>query len=138
MAIEFALGADTKRPWFIGEDKVIEFEILADDGKDDADLTKGVEDASTWVMVWVLAKSDTGTPIITKRTGAGISVNGIYNANRATNTQRVVVQVGHADTAALRVLDAPYRHSLKRILTGGDAVLAFGDAVLQKSAGPGE
>lgn len=139
MSVTQNIGADKK--WFIGEDKILEFEPLMDDGKAIDDATKGVEDVSTWALAFWLSKKVTDeTPIFEKRVGTGISVVGIYNASRASNTQRIRVVIEDTDTeSATFVLKAgTYPYAVKRILAGGDAILVDGTAVLQKAAAPKE
>lgn len=137
MAIEAPLGEDPNRPWFIGEDKEIDFEILADDGLAIDDPAKSPDDVATWIVVFSLRKLDTSSvPIIEKRTGSGVSVVGIYSSSRAANTQRIRVAIEDIDTDALKALT--YRYGLKRLVAGGDSVLSFGNAMLQKASVPAE
>lgn len=135
MAIRSDLGTDPEKPWFVGEDKLIDFEIVADDGKLPDDPTKGVEDVTSWEMVFTLAKTDKAPALVMKRTaGGGISVVGIYNSDRLVNTQRVRVTILDDDTDGLT--EWTYRYSLKRLMDNGDAVLSYGDAVIHKSTAP--
>ena len=129
---------DASKHWFIGENKVLEFEVLQDDGKVITDTTKAVEDVTTWTMVFSMKKSDIAADpaLVEKRTGAsaGITITGVYNASRGLNTQRVVVTILDSDTDALKALT--YRYSLKRIAAGADAILAYGNIVLLKATAP--
>ena len=123
--------------WFIGEDKLLEFEILGDDGKLVTDPTKAVEDAATWSMVYSLRKKDdSGDPaLVEKRTSTGgIAVIGIYNVSRAVNTQRVRVTIIDTDTDVLKA--ATLRHSLKRLTDGSETILTFGSVALLKATAP--
>jgi len=136
MAIEFNItGADS---WFIGEDKILEFEILQDDGLILTNPLKAPQDVAGWTLAWALKKSDAATDpaLLLKTTSSGITITGVYNAVRATNTQRVSITIADTDTDALKPLT--YRHSLKRMTAGAEAVLAFGSVVLLKATAPAE
>lgn len=145
MAIETNFGDDPLKPWFIGEDKILEFEVFSDDGKPVTDPTKGMEDVSTWNLVWSMKKTDVaGEPaLVEKRTsGNGITVVGAYAPLRPANLQRVQVRVLDTDTDSLKPdkgkTVVKNRQSLKRILVDGDAILAFGNATLRKATAPPE
>ena len=135
MSITQNITADNK--WFIGEDKILEFEVLSDDGLLSTDPAKGVEDVSTWDLVFWLAKSVTSsTPLFPeKRTGGlGITIVGIYNSSRSVNTQRIRITIIDDDTDTLKA--GTYYLGLKRLAPAGDAVLVDGSVVLQKAPVP--
>jgi len=135
MAYEHNIIAD--QHWFIGEDKFLEFEILADDGKLVSDPTKAVEDVTTWVIVWSMKKTDAASDpaLVEKRTTTGgIAITGIYNATRSVNTQRVRVTIDDSDTDLLKA--ATLRHSLKRLTSGSETILTFGSVALLKATAP--
>jgi len=124
--------------WFIGEDKILEFEPLADDGKLPTDPTKGVEDVSGRTFAYWLAKSETAVePFFEKRTGGqGITITGVYNADRSVNTQRIAVAIEDTDTDDLKA--GTWYHALKQIVAGGDAIYVDGTVILQKAPAPPE
>lgn len=136
MSVTVNITAASK--WFAGEDKILEFEPLVDDGKALDDTTKGVEDYTGKVLVWWLAKSvgPSATALVEKRTGAGINLTGIYNANRATNSQRVRVIVDDVDTDALKA--GTYYHALKQLIASADSILTDGTVALLRAAAPAE
>jgi hypothetical protein len=112
--------------WFVGEDKQLSFELL--------DSSGNPVDASSMTLSWIVRRraKDTGTPLISKTSGAGISVNGTFDAVRALNTQRVLVAVADTDTDALP--SDTYQHALKRTDDGSEAVLCYGDLRLLQAA----
>jgi hypothetical protein len=112
--------------WFIGEDKLLEYEVLQEDEATPQDVTG-------WAMSWALKRNDNASdpPIISKTTVSGITITGIFNAVRATNTQRVIITIIDTDTDALRA--ATYRYALKRTTEGFESILAYGNATLLKA-----
>lgn len=130
--------------WFIGEDKIIEFETLSDDGKAIDDATKTPYDVTGKALVYSLKTSvfaaDPG--LIEKRTaaagGTGVNIVGIYNASRALNTQRVQVVIRDSDTDGLSPSGAKlhYYHSLKDLTNDAETVLVDGTVELLKSTAP--
>lgn len=139
MAVQQDITAEDH--WFAGEDKILEFEPLLDDGKELTDPTKGVEDVTGWSLVFSLKKKDKSPDpaLIEKRTGgagplAVINIVGVYNISRAANTQRIQVIILDDDTDALKAFT--YRYSVKRLASGADEVLVFGNAVILKATAP--
>ncbi len=113
--------------WFLDTDKVVRFTVYADDER------TTVKDVTGWSFDWVLRRRDdtADPPVLQKSTGAGIAIVGVFNANPATNTQRVEVTIDDVDTDALP--PGKYRHSLKRTNPGSEEILSFGDAYLQRA-----
>jgi len=114
--------------FFAGEDKILSYEVFASDGTT-------MENVSAFKMAWTLRKSIVGqdphraqgAAVITKSTegsGPGITITGVHNATRATNSQRVIVTILDTDTEALA--GGRYVCSLKRIDAGLEAVLSHG------------
>ena len=118
---------------FIGEDKQIRFPVY-DDDNDGIPL-----DVSGYAMTWILRKKDTASDpaLLTKTTGAGITVTGTFDVDPDVNTQRVVVTLADTDMATdLGVVIIPplkYRYSLKRTDAGSETILAFGNFVLREA-----
>jgi len=113
---------------FAGEDKTLSYEILA------VGSTTLMEDMSGVSLQWELRPITIGKApyraqgdsVVTKTTAesGGITIMGIYNADRATNTQRVIVTIADVDTEALA--GGRYVCALKRTDTGLEAVLSHG------------
>ena len=124
--------------WFIGEDKVLEFEVLQNDGLAITSTSKLPLDVAGWTLTWALKKKDSSPDpaLVAKSTTSGITITGTFNASRVLNTQRVVVTIADTDTDALKPLT--YRYSLKRMTAGYETILAFGNAVLQQATAPAE
>jgi hypothetical protein len=107
---------------FVGEDKTFELELL-----DDAQ-TAPVNMAGWAVQFIVRLKDGTADPAIFDKSA---TIIGVYNADRATNTQRA--QVTLTDTDMGTVTAKAYRHSWKRTDAGNETVLAYGDFTVQRA-----
>jgi len=106
---------------FVGEDKTFILEVLD---------TAGIPvDMSTWSVSFVVRKQDNSPdPAIFDKSA---SITGVYNAVRATNTQRAVATL--TDTELDTVSAKSYRHSWKRMDANAETVLAYGDFIPQKA-----
>ncbi len=123
MAVETNVTEDNHI--FLGEDKILEFTVLDDDEVTPIDV-------SGWDLLWDLRKADktSGDALIEKTTAAGITITGVYNVAPLVNTQRVLVTLADTDSDSSTTLAAKtYRHALKRMDSGSETVLAFGDFV---------
>lgn len=115
--------------WHVGEDKKLRFTIYAD-----AQQTACV-DVSGFAVSWKLgtAAGTTGTVSITKTSGNGIGVAGVFNADPALNTQVIEVTVDDVDTqppSGDGVAPGTYYHELKRTDEGLEQILAKGTVTL--------
>jgi hypothetical protein len=90
------------------------------------------ENVTGWTLLWVLSAVG-GAPLVSKTTGSGISITGIYNADPLQNTQRIEVLLEDTDTLALA--GGTYVYKLKRTDAGEETVLAFGTFELLEAAG---
>lgn len=113
--------------WFIGCDYTLKFEIY-----DETGVT--MEDVTGQAARFVLRKPIEGDAIVLDlTTGAGtITITGVYNADRATNTQRVNVIV--TDTHTEWFEPGQYDFALKRTDAGNATLWSHGTATLQKAA----
>lgn len=123
MSLEANITRDDR--WHIGEDKKLRFPIYAD-----ADRAVCL-DASGFALSWKLKTALTsGTVLLTKTSGSGIAVTGVFNADPAVNTQVVEVTIDDVDTqpdSGSALLDATtYYQELKRTDAGLEQVLAQG------------
>ncbi len=125
MAREQHIGASQE--WFIGEDKTFTFEIYSS-----GEAT--IEDVSGWAIMWVLRKQgESDAIVLTKTTGAAtITIDGTFNADPDTNTQRVNVLIADTDTDNFQ--PGTYLHALKRTTDGSETILSYGTATLKKAA----
>ena len=122
MAHEQQIGGDSTL--FVGEDKTFRLEVL-----DVSDLPVNI---AGWTMLFDVRKKDTSAaPAIFSKTP---SITGVFNALRASNTQRAIVVL--TDTELNMVLGKTYRHSWKRMDNDVETVLAWGDFVVQKATAP--
>lgn len=117
MALEANITADDK--FFVGEDKKIRLPVYAD-----AALTT-MQDVSGFALSWKLVTAPGQAALITKTSGAGIAVTGVFNASPSLNTQRVEITIDDTDTDGLSAA-ASYYHELKRTDAGLEAVLMHG------------
>jgi hypothetical protein len=90
------------------------------------------EDVTGWTLSWVLSEVG-GVALVSKATGSGISITGVYNVDPTLNTQRVDVLLEDTDTVALA--RGTYIYKLKRTDPGEETVLAFGTFELLEAAG---
>jgi hypothetical protein len=122
MATEVTIGGSGAL--FVGEDKTIRLELL-----DAAGLP--VDMAAFTIKFDVRSKDGSADPAIFDETA---TVAGVYNAVRATNTQRATVVL--TDTEMNTVKAKTYRYSFKRMNDGNETVLAYGPFVVQKATAP--
>lgn len=111
--------------WFIGEDKILKYAIYALDGVTPENITG-------WDLRFDVRKKDSSpTAVLTKTSGAGITITGTYDVSPSINTQRVEISIADTDTNDLKPFT--YRYSLKRMNDTGEAILAFGNLVLRQA-----
>lgn len=101
---------------FIGEDRTIRIDVVQSDDTTPQAMTG-------WSLTWELLNRRGGTVLITKTPSIG---NGSATDDRATIT------ITDTDTEAID--PGTYFHVLRRTDAGGEAVLAFGDAVIQEAS----
>lgn len=121
MANEATIGGDGSL--FIGEDKIIDLELL--------DSAGVPVDMTTWgsdVKFVVRVSDQSIDPPALEKTAAII---GAYNSVRASNTQRARVSLADEDTNLLTA--RRYRYSFKRMTGGSETVLVFGPFLPQVS-----
>lgn len=139
MAAEFNITAADK--FFLGEDKFIDFIVTGENGLP--------MDVTGLPLEWSLKKKDKDPdpPIIGKSTtSGGIAITGVFNADPLINTQRVRVTLldTETDPFVTSALSTPYtlkankeyRHSLKRLDTGFEAVLSYGGITFLQATEP--
>lgn len=132
MSIEQNLTSEDN--FFIGCDYTIRCEILQADEATPQNITG-------WALSWLVKKrkSDADADaVVTKTTASGITISGVYNADRATNTQRAVIALADTDTSAAGSPAAAlergyYRHELKRTDDGSETVLLEGSLYLKQA-----
>lgn len=122
MAAKTSIGGDGKL--FAGGDKTLRFEVL--------DAAGVPVDVAGWTLVFdVRARDDAPSPALLSKTP---TVTGTYNAVRSVNTQRILVTLLAADTAALGA--GVFRHALARLDPGSKDPVAWGNLILQKATQP--
>jgi hypothetical protein len=126
MALRQDFGVDDQRPYFLGENKVLRFEIF---GADDVTPI----DVATFAMKWAAARKRTGEVLIEKTTADDeIEVTGVFDVDPVVNTQRVEVTVDDSDTDDLAA--GVYDHALKRMDTDDEGILSWGDLRFRQAA----
>lgn len=124
MAYEVTIGGDGTL--FVGEDKVLRFELV------DSQSTPAPVDMTGWTMLFDVRLKDTSAdPAIVSKTPV---LSGIFNSNRALNTQRALVTLSDDDMNLFR--GKTYRHSWKRMDAGVETILMWGNFVVQKATAP--
>lgn len=122
MAEDVTIGNDGSL--FVGEDKTLKLEVL-----DSSDVPVNI---AGWSILFDVRKLNTSAdPALLSQTA---TITGVYNAVRATNTQRAVVTLTDTEMNTLKALT--YRHSWKRMDDGSETVLAYGNFVPQKATAP--
>lgn len=118
---------------FVGEDKTFRLESLQPrtDGEPH-DASSVPEDMTGWVVLFDVRVNDTSAePAILSKAP---TILGVYDAARATNTQRAVVVVTDTEMNLFRA--KTYRYSWKRMDDGSETVLARGDFAPEKATAP--
>lgn len=117
--------------WFTNTDRNLDFEVLDADPQENA-LAAPIDIASGgYTMSWTLSEDETVAAV--KHINAhAVTIVGVYNANRALNTQRARVTILASETASIEGNRIRY-HELRRTNAGAKAVLCFGDAYLWQS-----
>ncbi len=117
---------------FVGEDKVVELELLTPtsmvNGVPLFDANSVPIDMTGWAVQFIVRLRDNAPdpPIFSK----AAAVVGVYNAVRATNTQRATVQLNAvADMETVKA--KTYRQSWKRLDAGNETVLENGPFVVE-------
>lgn len=122
MATEAQIGGNGDL--FVGEDKVIRLELL--------DAAGVPVNMTGWTLLFDVRKKDNSPePAIFSKVPTLI---GVYNAVRATNTQRAIVVL--TDTEMNTVRARTYRHSWKRMDDASETVLSRGPLVVEKATAP--
>jgi hypothetical protein len=123
--MSFEQPIETDDNWFIAEDRTLRL-VVYTEGTTLADITldpaANREDIDGWSIDWELRKSQHGAVSILVKTAA---------ITDGENGEAEVV-IASADTAALPPGD--YFHTFARVDVGEQGVLAFGEAVLRRSA----
>ena len=111
--------------WMIGEDRTIRIDVLQSD-----DVTP--QAMTGWALTWELLDKRGGTVLLSKTTAAG----GITIGNGDATDDRATIPVADTDLEAVASLAVPgtFFHVLRRTDAGSEAVLAFGDAVIQEAS----
>lgn len=109
--------------WFIGEDKVLEFDIV-----NDAEVPLNVS-AQTIRFVLRRHVNDLNPTLVVD--GADVTF-GDSDPDDGITGDRVLVRVQDSDTADL--LAGTYQYALRRADDGSEQLYAYGPATLQKAA----
>ena len=119
MAKEVTIGGSGAL--FYGEDKTFRLELLD---------TAGVPvNMAGWTVKMVVRVTDASAdPPIFDKTA---TIDGAFNAVRASNTQRATVAL--TDVEMLTVKAKTYRQSWKRMTEGNETVLAYGPFIVQQA-----
>jgi hypothetical protein len=121
MAKEVTIGGSGSL--FVGEDKTFRLELL--------DAAGVPVNMAGWTIKMTVRVTDASAdPALIEKTA---TVDGVYNAVRATNTQRAMVICTDVDLGAPLVSNT-YRCAWKRYDEGNETVLAYGPCIIQGSA----
>lgn len=125
MALDATIGGNGFL--FVGEDKTLQLELL-DSTYNPGLVGSGIPvDMTGWSLIFdVRLKDNSAAPALLSVVPTLV---GVYNAVRASNTQRAQVVLTDAETSTFSA--KTYRHSWKRLDFGSETVLAWGDFTLQ-------
>ena len=137
MAAEVQIGGTDDSRIFIGQDSTIPVHVKDFDppsGNTDGTVAKEI---TGWALTFDVRKLDkSGTVILSKTVGAGITIAGVFNATASSNLQRATVALD-ADldltVAKFSIDGGTFRYSLKRTDDGSETVLAYGDFVVDRA-----
>lgn len=122
MALDATIGGDGSL--FVGEDKVFKLEVI--------DINSAPVNITGWVLRFDVRKLDASpAPPILSFTP---TISGTFNASRVINTQRAIVTVTSTDMDKFKA--GTFRHSWKRMDSGSETVLAWGNFIPQKATAP--
>lgn len=143
MAIESSVPVNAPNgPLFIGETRTLQFEYFAagcgplteiNPATGAAYTDDSMANAAGIAFEWGLRKETPGAnPYLQqgallfpmKVSGTEITITGVYNSARASNTQRINVFILSADTVGLKA--GTYVQGLKRTTAGNDPVISYG------------
>ena len=109
--------------FFIGEDKTLLIDVVQSDGST-------AQNMDSWALIWELMTSPTGSVVLTKITGSGITIgDGDGTDDRAT------VVITDEDTEGLSAGPARYYHRLRRSDANTEYNLSWGFIDLRANAG---
>lgn len=114
---------------FVGEDKTFRLELLDGDPSNPASVPVNMTGWS--VLFDVRVKDKSPDPALLSKTA---TITGVFDAARATNTQRAVVVV--TDTEMNLFKAKTYRFSWKRMDDGSERVLSRGPFAPEKATAP--
>lgn len=127
---------------FVGEDKTFRLELLVaeldSEGNPVPPSSASVPiDMTGWSILFDVRKTDNSPdPAIFSKPA---SLQGVYNANRALNTQRALVSLTDTEMNTVKAGNTSpgsYRHSWKRMDDGSETVLARGPFSPEKATAP--
>jgi hypothetical protein len=122
MATDVAIGGNGTL--FIGEDKILRLELL--------DAASLPVDMTGWSIVFDVRSKDTSVdPALLSKTP---TITGVYNAARATNTQRAEVTLSDDDMNLFKA--KIHRYSWKRLTANNETVLVRGNFAPEKATAP--
>lgn len=114
------MALETKLELPLGRDKQFVFTVLNDAQTAAIDITGW---ALSWMVKRYLSDLD-GAALLTKTTGSGIAISGVFNATPSLNTQVATVTVLDTDTLTIAEGLAPYE--FERTDANFETPLAFG------------
>jgi hypothetical protein len=108
--------------FYLGEDKRLRVTIYTSPAKTEC------VDVGAFAMSYKMAQKPGQAAVVTKTTGAGISVGGVFNSSPALNTQVVEIALDDVDTDAIAA--QTWYHELKRTDNNLEGILFQGRAAL--------
>lgn len=121
------MAKQTNARLFLGEDKQLQFTIYND-------AETAIVDISGWTLDFMLKrrKSDLdANAVLTKTSGTGIAISGVFNSNPTINTQVATVTILDTDTTPLT--EGLCYFELKRTDPNFETVLSYGTLKLERA-----
>lgn len=122
MALKVQIGgSDSTGRIFVGEDKVLRFEVL--------DSAEAPVDIAGWGISFVVRHVTSETTALVTKTAA---ITGAFNASRSVNTQRAVITLSDDDLSATKFTrSGTHVYSLKRVDDASETIINYGNFVIE-------
>ena len=133
MAYEVQIGGTATDRVFLDTDLTRVFEVL-DIDTDPLGLT--AKNVSGWALTFDIRVSDKSVAALKSfAIASGLAIAGTFNSVAASNAQRVTWTCADTDltTAIFGAGGGTFRYSLKRTDAGSEAILQYGNIVIQRA-----
>lgn len=131
---ETQIGGESTERVFLGTDWTKAWKV-ADYDADSTGAT--AKDIAGWAITFEIRKtpSTSGTALLSKTVGSGLTISGTFNSVLATSTQKVTLAVADTDIvpATFGANGGLFYYSLKRTDDTFETILAYGKIVIERA-----